>query len=112
MIARSPNTDNANRSPTATSVAVFPERVSGTVTNVAGSTITLSKRHGTDTVLASPDTKYYQKGASPTGVSDGERVVVFGLPDTTTPGALDAQVVAIFSPVAQLHPVPQPPPTP
>jgi hypothetical protein len=87
-------------------VVVFPERVSGRVTNVAGSTITLSNRRGTETALVSSDTKYYEKGTSPTGVSDGEQIVAFGLPDTSTPGALDAQVVAIVGPQ------PTPPPTP
>jgi hypothetical protein len=100
-------------SPTATSVLVFPERVSGRVTNVAGSTITLSTRRGSDTVLVSPGTKYFQKGASPTGVTAGEQVSAFGLPDASAPGDLDAQVVAIFSPASWPHPHPHPqPPTP
>jgi hypothetical protein len=102
--------DPSASSPTATNVVVFPERVSGRVTNVAGSTITLSNRRGTRTALVSSDTKYYEKGTSPTGVSDGEQIVAFGLPDTSTPGALDAQVVAIFGP--QPQPQPTPPPTP
>ena len=101
--------DASTSSPTATSVAVFPERVSGRVINVAGSTLTLSNRHGTDTVLVSSDTKYFEKGTSPTGVSDGEQVIAFGLPDSTTPGALDAQVVAIFGPTPQPQPQPAPP---
>jgi hypothetical protein len=104
--------DPSASSPTATNVVVFPERVSGHVTNVAGSTITLSNRRGTHTVLVSSDTKYDEKGTSPTGVSDGEHVIAFGLPDTTTQGALDAQVVAIFGPTPQPHPQPTPPPTP
>ena len=93
---------------------MFPEKVSGRVTNVAGSTITLNQRRGTSTVLVSSDTKYYEKGTTPTGVSDGQHVVASGLPDTTTPGALDAQVVAIFSPAAQpqQRPAPQPAPVP
>jgi hypothetical protein len=99
--------DPSASSPTATKVVVFPERVSGRVTNVAGSTITLSNRRSTETALVSSDTKYYEKGTSPTGVSDGEQIVAFGLPDTSTPGALDAQVVAIFGP----QPQPQPRPT-
>jgi hypothetical protein len=97
--------DPTASSPTATNVVVFPEKVGGRVTNVAGSTVTLTNRRGTDTVIVSPSTKYYQKGATPTGVSDGETVAVFGLPDAGTPGELDAQVVAIFGPPAQ----PQPP---
>ena len=97
---------------------VFPEKVSGRVTNVAGSTVTLTNKRGTDTVIVSPSTKYYEKGATPTAVSDGEVVTVFGLPDAGTPGELDAQVVAIFGPATppQPHPQPaqpsqQPPPT-
>jgi hypothetical protein len=104
--------DPSASTPTATRVIVFPERVSGRVTNVAGSTITLSNRRGTDTVLVSPDTKYYEKGTTPTGVSDGEQVTAFGLPDPTTPGALDAQIVAIFTPATPPQPQPQPAPTP
>jgi hypothetical protein len=56
--------DPSASSPTATNVVVFPERVSGRVSNVAGSTVTLSSRRGTDTVLVSPSTKYYEKGTS------------------------------------------------
>ena len=70
-------------------VTVFPEKVSGRVTNVAGSTVTLTNKRGTDTVIVSPSTKYYEKGATPTAVSDGEVVTVFGLPDPGTPGELD-----------------------
>jgi hypothetical protein len=104
--------DPSATSPTAASVVVLPERSSGRVTNVAGSTVTLSNRHGTHTVLVSSDTKYYEKGTSPTGVSDGDQIVAFGLPDTSTPGALDAQVVAIFGPQpSQPKPELQPRPT-
>ena len=59
--------DPTASSPTATNVVVFPEKVSGRVTNVAGSTVTLTNRRGTDTVIVSPSTKYYEKGATPTG---------------------------------------------
>jgi hypothetical protein len=104
--------DSSASSPTATNVVVFPERVSGRVTNIAGSTITLSNRRGTHTLIVSSDTKYYEKGTSPTGTSDGEQVIAFGLPDSTMPGALDAQVVAILGPTPQPHPQPTPPPTP
>src|SRR5580700_3138393 len=90
--------DPTASSPTATNVVVFPETVGGRVTNVAGSTVTLTNRRGTVTVIVSPSTKYYQKGATPSAVSDGEVVNVFGLPDPGTPGKLDAQVVAIFGP--------------
>ncbi|MFZ0249173.1 MAG: hypothetical protein WAL61_04450, partial [Acidimicrobiales bacterium] len=103
--------DPTAASPTATSVIVFPERVSGRVTNVAGSTITLSNRHGTDTVLVSSSTKYFQRGARPTGVTDGEQVSAFGLPDATTPRDLDAQVVAVFSAAPAPAPQPQQPTT-
>jgi hypothetical protein len=99
--------DPTASSPTATNVLVFPERVSGRVTNVTGSTVSLSNKRGTDTLLVSPSTKYFQKGTTPTGVSDGEFVTAFGLPDASTPGELDAQVVAIFGP----PPTPRPTPT-
>ena len=104
--------DPTTPSPTATSVVVLPERVSGRVTNVAGSTVTLNNRRGTDTVLVSANTKYFQKGASPTGVSDGELVSAFGLPDSGTSTDLDAHVVAIFSPTPQPQPTPTTQPAP
>ena len=91
-------------SPTTTNVVVFPEELGGRVTNIAGSTVTLTNKRGTDTVVVSPSTKYYEKGASPTALSNGEVVTVFGLPDAGTPGELDAQVVAIFSPVTPPRP--------
>ena len=101
--------DPTASSPTATNVVVFPERLAGRVTNVAGSTVILSNTRGTDTVIVSPSTKYYQKGADPTAVSSGDVVTVFGLSDPGIPGELDAQVVAIFSPAAPPQPQPQPP---
>jgi hypothetical protein len=101
--------DPTASSPTAANVVVFPEELGGRVTNVAGSTVTLITTRGTSTVIVSPSTKYYEKGASPTAVSNGEVVTVFGLPDPGTPGELDAQVVAIFGPGT---PPPQPQPQP
>ena len=101
-------------SPTAANVVVFPERVGGRVSNVAGSTVTLTNKRGTDTaVVVSASTKYYEKGASPTAVSSGEVVTVWGLPDAGAPGELDAQLVAIFSPATPpQQPQPQPRPQP
>ena len=84
---------------------MFPKGSVGHVANVAGSTVTVTNRTGTDTVLVSLSTKYFQKGATPTGVSQGELVSAFGLPDSATPGGIGAQVVAIFRP-----PPPQPQP--
>jgi hypothetical protein len=108
--------DTTASSPTATHVVVFPERVSGRVTNVSGSTVTLSNHKGTDAVVVSPSTKYFEKGATPSSVSQGELVSAFGLPDSSTPGELDAQVIAIFgpqvSPQPWPHPQPQPAPAP
>ena len=42
--------DPTASSPTATNVVVFPEKVGGRVTNVAGSTVTLANKRGTNTV--------------------------------------------------------------
>ena len=98
--------DPTAQSPTATNVVVFPERVGGRVTNVAGSTVTLTNTRGTDTVLVSPSTKYYEKGASPTGVSNGEVVTVFGLPHAGTPGELDAAGRRHLQPGASPSPSP------
>ena len=95
-------------SPTVTSVMVELERVGGRVTNVSGSTLTVATRHGSETVDVSPDTRYLEKGASPTGVGTGELITALGLPDPSTPAALDAQVVVIFSP-PHLQTVPTPP---
>ncbi len=103
--------DPTASSPTATNVVVFSEKVGGRVTNVAGSTVRLTNKRGTDTVIVSSSTKYYEKGASPTTISNGEVVTVFGLPDAGTPGELDAQVVAIFSPATPPQPQPQPQPS-
>jgi hypothetical protein len=100
--------DPSTSTPSATNVTVFPETVSGRVSRVSGSTVTLTTRRGTETVLVSPDTKYYEKGATPTDVSPGERVTAFGLPDPSTVGALDAQIVAIFNAPPQPEPQPQP----
>jgi hypothetical protein len=86
---------------------VFPRRVTGRVTSVSGTTVVVSNRKGGDTVLVSPSTRYFEKGTTPTGVRQGELVSAFGLPDSTTPGDLDAQVVAIFGP-QQPQPQPQP----
>ena len=96
--------DSTASSPTATNVVVFPEELGGRVATVAGPTVMLTDKRGTDTVIVSPSTKYYQKGADPTGVSDGEMVTVFGLPDAGTPGELDAQVLAIFNPATPPQP--------
>ena len=103
--------DPSALSPTATNVVVFPERESGRVSSVNGSTVTLTNRRGTDTVLVSPSTKYYERGMSPTDVTVGELASAFGLPDAT-PGELDAQVVSIFSPGSQPPPQPAPITTP
>jgi hypothetical protein len=102
--------DPSASSPTATNVVVFPERLGGRVTNVAGSTVTLTNQRGTHTVIGSPSTNYYEKGASPTAVSNGEAVTIYGLPDAGTPGELDAQVVAIFGPGTPPQPPAQPQP--
>jgi hypothetical protein len=91
-------------SPTATNVVVFPEELGGRVTTLAGWTVTLTNKRGTETVVVSPSTKYYEKGASPTALSNGEVVTVLGLPDAGMPDELDAQVVAIFSPATPPRP--------
>jgi hypothetical protein len=102
--------DPTASSPTATNVVVFPEHLGGRVTKVAGPTVTLTNQRGTHTVIVSPSTKYYEKGASPTAVSNGELVTVYGLPDAGTPGELDAQVIAIFGPGTPPQPPAQPQP--
>jgi hypothetical protein len=93
------NLDPSNTSPTATSVTVFPDSASGKVTDVTGSTITLaSPWGGSRSLVVSPSTTYSEKDATPSEVSDGEVVSATGLPDPTTPDAIDAQSVSIVSP--------------
>ena len=94
--------DPSAPSPTALSVTVLPESASGKVTDVSGSIVTVASRWGSRTVVLGPSTTYTEKDATPSGVSDGEFVVAWGLPDPTTPSAIDAQSVHIVaSPPAQ-----------
>jgi hypothetical protein len=92
------NLDPSSASPSATSVIVFPESAGGTVTGASGSTIMLASRWGPRTIVVGPGTSYTEKGVTSIDVSDGEFVVASGLPDQSTPGAIDAQNVSIVSP--------------
>jgi hypothetical protein len=93
------NLDPSNTSPTATSVTVFPDSAGGKVTDVSGSTITLvSPWGGSRSLVVSPSTTYSERNATPSALSDGEVVFGSGLPDPTTPGAIDAQSITIMSP--------------
>lgn len=85
--------------PTAVSVTILLDRVSGKVTSVSGSTITLAAFGGTREVVVSPSTAYYSGKTTVTGVTDGEWVTAFGTRDTsTTPPELDALFVDVFTP--------------
>ena len=93
--------DPSAPSPTALSVTVLPESASGKVTDVSGSIVTVASRWGSRTLVLSPTTTYTEKDATPSGVSDGEFVVASGLPDPTTPSAIDAQrLYIVASPTA------------
>ena len=90
--------DPSDATPTAVEVTVLLDRLSGKVTNVTSTSITLSRFRGTTgDVVISPSTTYYQGKTSATGVTDGEFVTAFGTWDTTTPTELDALFVDIGS---------------
>jgi hypothetical protein len=83
--------ESAAATPTASRVTVVLNRVSGKVTALSGSTVTLAGRPGTSRqFIVSPDTKYYEGSTSASGVTVGERVSAFGAPDATTSSELDA----------------------
>jgi hypothetical protein len=82
---------------TVTSVEIRLDHVAGTVTAVAGNTITISGHHGdTSNVLVSSTTAFTSDGAASTlaAVVVGAVICASGLPDTTV-GTLDASTVSI-----------------
>jgi hypothetical protein len=88
--------DPSDVTPTAVEITVLLDRVSGQVTDVTGTSITLSGPRGTTgDVAISPSTTYYEGKTAATGVTDGEFVTAFGTWDATTPTELDAQFVDI-----------------
>jgi hypothetical protein len=90
--------DPADATPTAAEITVMLDRVSGKVTDVTATSITLSgPRSSTREVLISPSTTYYDGKTTATGVTVGEFVLAFGTLDTTTPSALDALFVDVGS---------------
>jgi uncharacterized membrane protein YgcG len=91
--------DPADATPTAVEVTVILDRVSGKVTDVTSTSITLAGRGDTtrDVAVSSPGTTYYDGKTTATGVTMGEYVIAFGTWDTTTPTQLDAQFVDIGS---------------
>lgn len=106
--------------PTAASVTILPERVSGTVSSVTSTTIVVDDDGSTRSVLVSPSTAYREHGRS-VGlgtVATGDTVVATGYPDTVDPADLDAIAVWVQSapapaPASQPQPVqPQPQPGP
>jgi hypothetical protein len=90
--------DPTDATPTAVDVTVLLDRVSGKVTDVTSTSITLSGFQGTTRdVVLSPSTTYYEGKTAATGVTDGEFVTAFGTWDATTPTELDALFVDIGS---------------
>ena len=90
--------DPADTTPTAVEITVILDRVSGKVTGVTDSSITLSgPRHTTRDVVISSGTTYYDGTTTAAGVTAGEFVIAFGTSDTTTPSELDAVFVDIGS---------------
>jgi len=90
--------DPSDATPTAVEVTVILDRVSGQVTDVTGTSITLSGV-GTMTrdVLISSGTTYFDGKTTATGMTDGEFVTAFGTWDTTPLSELDALFVDIGS---------------
>jgi hypothetical protein len=90
--------DPSDATPTAVEVVVLLDRVSGKVTDVSATSITLTGYRGTTRdVVISPSTTYFEGKTSATGVTDGEFVTAFGTWDATTPTELDALFVDIGS---------------
>jgi hypothetical protein len=90
--------DPSGATPTAVEVTVILDRVSGKVTDVTSTSITLSgPRTITRDVLISSGTTYFDGKATATGVTEGEFVIAFGTRDATTPSELDALFVDIGS---------------
>lgn len=91
--------DPADATPTAVEVTIILDRVSGKVTGVTSTSITLAGPWGTtrDVAISSPGTTYYDGKTTATGVTVGEFVIAFGTWDTTTPSELDALFVDIGS---------------
>jgi hypothetical protein len=90
--------DPSDTTPTAVEVTVLLDRVSGKVTDVTSTSITLAGPHNsTRDVVISPSTTYFDGKTTAAGVTDGELVIAFGTPDTTTPTDFDALFVDIGS---------------
>jgi hypothetical protein len=88
--------DTADTTPTAVEITVILDRVSGKVTAVTSTSITLGGPWGKtrDVEVSSPGTTYYDGQTTATGVTVGEHVIAFGTWDTTTtPPELDALFV-------------------
>jgi hypothetical protein len=82
--------------PTAVSVTVLLDRVSGKVTDVSASSITLDPGWGVPRqVDVSPSTGYFNDGSAVSGVTDGESVTAFGSSTAGAPYAIDASYVDV-----------------
>jgi hypothetical protein len=100
------NLDLTSTSPqTVTKVTICLERVSGTVTGVSGSVITITALHGTTvTVDVSGTTTYTSAGAASSlaAVVSGVEISAVGLPGSSA-GTFDANSVNIYTPPVQTH---------
>jgi hypothetical protein len=95
--------DPSDSTPTAQNVLILLDRVSGKVTGVTSSTLTLAGPRGTQSVAVSPSTVFYEGKNTVSGATVGEFVTAFGAPGAGTPPTLDASFVDID---------PTPPPDP
>jgi uncharacterized membrane protein YgcG len=103
--------DPTATTPTAVHVTVLLDRVSGKVTAVSSTSITLAgPRDAGREIVLSPSTMFFTGQTGTTGVTVGEFATAFGTRDTSTPTDLDALFVDIF-PTA-VHPVPVTPTLP
>jgi hypothetical protein len=82
--------------PTALQVTVLLDRVSGTVTDVSGSSITLNAGWGAPReVEVSSGTEYFDGGSATPSVTDGEFVTAFGSLSGSAPFVIDATFVDV-----------------
>jgi eukaryotic-like serine/threonine-protein kinase len=103
--------DPTATTPTAVHVTVLLDRVSGKVTAVSSTSITLAgPRDAGREIVLSPSTMFFTGQTATSGVTVGEFATAFGTRDTSTPTDLEALFVDIF-PTA-VHPVPVTPTLP
>jgi hypothetical protein len=90
--------DPADSTPTASSITVILDRISGRVVKVEGSTVRVAGRSGDRDFLTTPATEVSQGAAAApatTSIANGDLVTAFGTPTATVPSELVADFVDI-----------------